>query len=555
MSDIFALSDEAVDRLVEIDPITATFAGVPGHNHRWPDLSPQGVAAHRALWAELAQRAEACPVDNDQDRLARRVLLEEASIHLRSIDRGDHHYDLNHITSPVQAVREVFDLQPSDTEADWEAVIARLSTADQPWSGYRRTLDEGRSLGRVVARRQVDAAIEQAETMAGDNSPFRRLTERLAASAAADAGLEGRLAEAIDHARSAAADLAEYLRTTYRPDAAADDPVGRERYVAAAEKFLGRTIDVEATYRWGWDEVERLSARAGELCHQIAPGRSFAEVVEMLNSDPAYGAPTAEAFIEVMRERQEHALEQLSGVHFDVPEQIRTIEVKMAPPGGAAGAYYSQPAEDFSRAGTVWYSPTGRDRFPLFGEVTTAYHEGFPGHHLQVGSQMVMAERLSRFHRLLVWYPGSGEGWALYAEHLMGELGYLERPEYELGLVLSQLFRACRVAIDIGSHCRLPIPDDVSFHPGESWTFDLAVELLQTRCAEPEATIHSEVTRYLGWPGQAIAYKVGEKAILDLRAELEARPGFEAKAFHSELLSIGSLGLDLINELMLQPAS
>ncbi len=157
-----------------------------------------------------------------------------------------------------------------------------------------------------------------------------------------------------------------------------------------------------------------------------------------------------------------------------------------------------------------------------------------------------MGDALSRFHRTIAWYPGSGEGWALYAEHLMGELGYLERPEYVVGLLSSQLTRACRVAIDIGIHLGLPIPDDVTFHPGESWNYDLAYELLTERALAYPEMASSEVTRYFGWPAQAISYKVGEQAILDLRAERSALGHFDPKAFHSDVLSVGSIGLDLM---------
>jgi uncharacterized protein (DUF885 family) len=249
-----------------------------------------------------------------------------------------------------------------------------------------------------------------------------------------------------------------------------------------------------------------------------------------------------------MRDRQLHALTSLEGIHFDVPPEIRKIDIQVEPAGGALAAHYVGPSEDFSRPGSVWYPVDGRDHFPLFAEITTAYHEGFPGHHLQVGVQNALRDELSRYHRSLVWYPGSGEGWALYAEQLMGELGYLERPEYVVGLLSSQLMRSARVAIDIGLHLELPIPDDVSFHPGEVWTYELAHELMTTRAFLQEEEATSEILRYLGWPGQAISYKVGEQAILDLREEWRSAGNFDPKLFHSTVLNVGSVGLDLLRE-------
>jgi uncharacterized protein (DUF885 family) len=234
------------------------------------------------------------------------------------------------------------------------------------------------------------------------------------------------------------------------------------------------------------------------------------------------------------------------------------LEVKLAPPGGALGAYYMPPSEDFSRPGTVWYAPGSRLPIPLYGEVSTAYHEGFPGHHLQCSIQVFLADRLSRLQRLLVLYPGHCEGWALYAEHLMHELGFLERPDYVLGMLAAQLLRALRVVADIGMHLELEIPAGESFHPGETWSYELAVELLHRRGFLPLDHAESEVTRYLGWPGQAIAYKVGQRVILELREELRRRlgPAFELKEFHARVVGSGSVGLDLLRERVLSgPAS
>jgi uncharacterized protein (DUF885 family) len=249
-----------------------------------------------------------------------------------------------------------------------------------------------------------------------------------------------------------------------------------------------------------------------------------------------------------MLERQEVALRELAGTHFDVPEPVRVIDVKMTPPGGPLGAYYYQPSEDFSRPGTVYWSKGDQQQIPLFDEVTTAYHEGFPGHHLQVGLQLTAGDRFSRMQKVMVWYSGSGEGWALYAEDLMEELGYLEKPDYVMGKLASEMLRACRVVIDIGSHLELPIPTDQPFHPGESWTFEIGVEMLETQAAQDHDLAVSEMNRYLGWPGQAISYKVGQQAIRDLRREEQTRLGgdYDQKAFHARLLEVGAVGLDTL---------
>lgn len=550
MANIFSVSDGVVDRLAENDPILATYQGIAGHDHRWPDLSPAGRAASADLVGGARSEALACPPADDRDHLALDVLIGFCDEYLLDHEAKSYHYELNNISSAHQTLRFVYGSQPCATEADWRAIIERVGTVSEPLGGLRESLEEGRLSGRTVSRRQVETVIEQGDVAVGELSPFEELRRRLVEAGQAGqfdtARLAADLAGAIDAAKPAFAGFNDYLRSTYLPDAEPSDAAGEERYVLAARRFLGTDLDLRATYRWGWDEVERLWAEMQAACAAIDPDLPPDAVIDRLQTDPGYGVESPEEFVEVMLARQQQALANLDGVHFDVPDQVRAIDVQIEPAGGAAAAHYVGPSEDFSRPGSVWYPIAGQRHFPLFREVTIAYHEGFPGHHLQVGVQATLSDELSRFHRTLAWYPGSGEGWALYAEHLMGELGYLERPEYVVGLLSSQLLRSCRVAIDIGTHLGLAIPDDVTFHPGRRWTFDLAYELLTGRALESPSSAASEVTRYFGWPGQAISYKVGEQAILDLRAERMAGGGFDAKAFHSAVLGVGSVGLDLL---------
>ena len=556
MADIFSVSDQAVDRFAEANPLGATYLGVQGFDHLWPDLSPAGRQAERDMWASIKAEAEACDAPDSRTSLARDVLTEFCDREITHHDSGDHLLELNNITSAHQNLRFVYGSQAAETPEAWDSIIERVATVGEPLEGFRQTVEQGRQQGQTVSRRQVEAVIEQGAVAAGERSSFDQLRSRLASApfasgdpstpSATEADLAARLDQAIAAAKGAYRDFNTYLEETYLADAVAADGVGEERYLRAADGFLGSELDAPATYRWGWDEVERLWVEMQAACATIDPDASVAEVIDNLQSDPAYAVETPEEFVEVMAERQVQALAQLEGVHFDVPDQIRDIAVQVEPAGGAAAAHYVPPSEDFSRPGSVWYPIEGQTHFPLFREITIAYHEGFPGHHLQIGYQTTMSDELSRFQRLIAWYPGSGEGWALYAEHLMGELGYLEQPEYVVGLLSSQLMRSCRVAIDIGCHLDLPIPDDVTFHPGERWSYDLAYELLTERGLESPASAASEVVRYFGWPGQAISYKVGEQAILDLRAERAAAGNFDPKDFHRDVLSVGSIGLDLM---------
>jgi uncharacterized protein (DUF885 family) len=289
------------------------------------------------------------------------------------------------------------------------------------------------------------------------------------------------------------------------------------------------------------------------IANEISSGAHIAEVHDLLRTDPTRTVATAADLKAFAEDRLNAALERLSGTHFDVPVPIQEVIVNIAPPGSSLGAYYVGPSEDFTRPGSVWWSLSPQGPYPVFDEVTTAYHEGFPGHHLQVGIQISLAEKLSRLHRLWVWKSGTGEGWALYAERLMSEWGFFEKPDYVFGWLSGQMLRACRVVIDIGSHLELPIPAGQPFRPAEEWTYEAAVQMLEDYAMLNRPSAESEVTRYLGWPGQAISYKVGEQAILDIRDELrrKRRVEFDEKAFHAQLLEVGPVGLDLLRSELL----
>ncbi len=555
MPDAFELCDQLTDELAELFPNEATYAGIPGHDHRWPDISPDGVAAAEAALRDMRSRVAALPESPDRwHALAAQVAGVHLDLELDYYDDRQHQRSLNSVSSPIQEAMEVFDHMDSGSAEGWEAIVERLETMPAFLEGYRATIDEGRRAGDAVARRQAEAGIEQSRTAAGAGSSLRDLAGELERSGVGGEALAGRIEAAIGTACGAFDDLADYLEREYLPDARVDDGVGEERYVRSARRFLGTTIDPADTYEWGWGEVERLRLEMEKTAGEIEPGASIADAIAVLKSDRARAASSREEFVEAMLERQRLALEALDGSHFDVPPQVREVDVKIAPYRGSLGAYYVQPSEDFSRPGCVWYSlAPDQEVVPLYDEVTTAYHEGFPGHHLQCGVQVALAGKLSRLHRMFVWYPGYGEGWALYTERLMHELGYLEKPDYVMGMYSGQMLRACRVVIDIGSHLDLPIPDGQPFHSGERWTYDTAVEMLRDYATLDDEYARSEVTRYLGWPGQAIAYKVGERVILDLRDELRRREGaaFDLKDFHRRVLETGPVGLDLLRERVL----
>jgi uncharacterized protein (DUF885 family) len=528
--------------------MTATSLGVPGSDHLWDDLSPAGHQRHYELARRYRQMLEEHLEHPDPDqRLAAVVMANFLDARIDEFETGDHRRDLAHTYCGLTNLRDIFDIMAGDSADAWSDIALRLRTIGEAWEGWTDLLSEGLAERNLVARRQVESVIEQAETLAGENSRFLDLLEVARQRGLATADLE----EAVEIARRQAAKVAEWLRTEYLPHAREEDGVGEELYIRSAERFLGLVLDPHETYSWGWSEIDRIHTEMVAEAAKIDPDSSLAEVLELLEADPDRAVPR-ERFCEFVEARLRQAVEDLNGEHFDVPDDIRQVTVHLAPPGGALGAWYINPSVDWSRPGSVWYSLGSRTSIPMWQEISTAYHEGFPGHHLQAGIAMYQTEHLSLAHRLLIWYSGYGEGWALYAERLMDELGYFENPDYRLGLLASQQLRAVRVVVDIGTHLGLPIPAGAPLHGGEVWTFGRAVDYVEKVGLQVREVAESEVRRYLGWPGQAISYKVGEREILAIRHALEERPGgLDVKDFHRRVLENGPLRLDHLRQSLL----
>ena len=196
-----------------------------------------------------------------------------------------------------------------------------------------------------------------------------------------------------------------------------------------------------------------------ETAERIVPGSTVDEAVAALDDDPARSIDGRERFRDWMQELADRTVAEMADVHFDIPEPIRTIECRLAPTNDG-GIYYTPPSEDFSRPGRMWWSvPDGIDDFSTWRETTTVFHEGVPGHHLQCAQTMYRSELLNRWQRQMCWVSGHGEGWALYAERLMDDLGYLADPGDKMGMLDGQSFRAARVIVDIGMHLRAGDPE------------------------------------------------------------------------------------------------
>jgi uncharacterized protein (DUF885 family) len=542
------LADRYVADWAALSPTGATYLGIAGYDDQLDDLSPDGYAAR----AELARRTlaglDAIEPDTEAERTAREAMQERLGLQLDLYTAGETTSEVSVITSGLHEIRMVFDLMPTDGYEARANLATRLNLFPGALEGYKTTLREAAAAGHVSSRTQLLEVAKQCDAWVnpdGDNV-FHGLVERLGEDTST---LGAELRRGAAAATAATAEFGQFLRTELASLGRDKQAAGRERYELASQYFLGARIDLDETYAWGFTELARLEADMRTMSAQIVgPGATIDEAVAALDADPARTIRGREAFRDWMQELADQAISDLNGTHFDIPEQVRRIECMLAPTSDGS-IYYTGPNEDFSRPGRMWWAvPQGLTDFSTWREVTTVYHEGVPGHHLQIGQTAVRAELLNRWQRLLCWVSGHGEGWALYAERLMDELGYLEDPGNRFGMLDGQALRAARVIVDIGMHLELEIPRDnpFDFHPGERWTPELGWEFLRAHCRVPDEMLRFELNRYLGWPGQAPSYKVGERIWLQSREDAKARKGadFDLREFHRQALDLGGLGLD-----------
>ncbi|MCY0935143.1 DUF885 domain-containing protein [Streptomyces sp. H34-S4] len=540
------VADAYVDALVDLDPLLGTYLGIAESSGHLPDFSPAGQEEIARLARRTLERlgeAEARPGgDSVAERRCAQLLRERLTAELAVHEAGEGLRTVSNIHSPLHRVREIFTLTPTDTDADWAAITRRLRAVPQSLAGYRNSLEAGLKQDLPAGPRQVKAVTAQlTEWIGTGHSWFAEFTDQ------GPERLREELTEAAALATGALVELRDWFRDSYAPAVeGAPDVVGRERYGLLARFYNGADLDLDEAYAYGWDEFHRLLAEMRAEAGKVLPGA--ADPWEALAWCDQHG----EAIEGVEETRQwlqslmDEAIDALDGTHFELAERVRRVESHIAPPGSAAAPYYTEPSLDFSRPGRTWLPTMGETRFPAYDLVTTWYHEGVPGHHLQLAQWAHVADSLSRYQTTVGLVSANAEGWALYAERLMDELGFLTNAERRLGYLDAQMLRAVRVVIDIGMHLELEIPEHSPFHPGERWTPELAQEFLARHSSRPADYVESEVIRYQGMAGQAIGYKLGERVWLQGREASRARHGadFDLKGWHMTALSQGSLGLD-----------
>ena len=552
-TEIDRIAEQWVVTMAELDPSIATWIGIPGKLDEYEDLSPAGHGKYIDEAKKLLTLLDSATEVDDVDWVTRTDLSSSIRLDIESSDAGLWMRDVNVIASPAQDIRNIFDLMPTDTEQNWVDIAGRLTNLPMAIEGYIETLRLGIENGVTPAKRQVREVIDQARKHAAADGFFHGFT------AGATLGGSGQLPQSLsaDLGRGAVVSataydaLADFLTDELLPVAQERDGVGHEIYALQSRHFLGATIDLDETYEWGIEELARMVDEQESIAHEIKPGASVLEAIDILDADTSRKLHGAKALQEWMQQLSDKAVEELSRSHFDIPDPVKRLDCMIAPTH-EGGIYYTSPSDDFSRAGRMWWSvPDGVTEFDTWRETTTVYHEGVPGHHLQLGQAVYNRAKLNTWRRQLAGTSGHAEGWALYAERLMQDLGYLDDPGDRLGMLDGQRMRAARVVLDIGVHLGKPRLDGTGV-----WDWDYALEFMGRNVNMNEQFVRFEVNRYFGWPGQAPAYKVGQRIWEQIRDQYRAAEGdsFDIKEFHRKALDIGGVGLDTLRAALQKPA-
>ncbi len=546
-----AIADDYTRSLAELLPQVATALGIKGYDHLAGDFGPD---RHEAV-AELTRRTlaslDATPAADMTDAVTVSAMRDRLDLDVELYEALEYRADLNVIASPVQEFRDTLDLMPTATTDDWATIASRVSGLPAAMDGYLACLREGIANGLMPARRQVAACLAQAEELADPASSF---FVTFCAGAQPDGreatgGLASDLAGAGAAAAASYGALAAFLRDELAPVAPEADACGRERYERFSRLFVGAKVDLDETYAWGLEELARVTAEQNEVIARIAgPGASLSDAAAVLNSDPARLLHGTDALQAWMQRTADEAIAALDGTHFDIADPIKRLECRIAP-SQSGGIYYTGPTDDFSRPGRMWWSvPKGVTEFSTWNELTTVFHEGVPGHHLQIAQAVANRGELNMWRRLVSWNSGHGEGWALCAGRLMDEFGFLADDGDRLGMLDAQRLRATRVVLDMGVHLGKPAS---AAYGGGVWDADKAWQLLCDNVLTERSMLRFELNRYLGWPGQAPSYKIGQRIWEEIRAAAKKAAEdrgetFSLKEFHTRALNVGSVPLDVL---------
>jgi uncharacterized protein (DUF885 family) len=520
-------------------PERATAVGDYRYNALLGEHSLAEIARQHAEADGFLKRLEAIPTDgmSDADLLSHQLLQ-------RQLEREDVNYSLKNFEMPINQQNGIHthlaDLplsMPFDSVKHYQDYISRLGQIPRVLDQTMEVMQQGEKDGLMPAKIVLEKLPSQCDGIVAAN-PFMRKPKNFPASFS-DADKK-RLIDEItkvvnDEVFPAYKKFAEFLRTDYDPKgrdklSVESLPDGKRRYAEAVKMMTTTNFTPAEVHAIGLKEVARITAEMAEL----AKGQGYKDLAsfrEAINKDPKW-KPTSEQQIVDDFSKYIHGMEpKLPELFGLLPKSPVTVE-PIPDFAKAESTHYVPGTPDGKRPGRVVVAVANPTTRTLVLDEAVAYHEGVPGHHLQISIAQQL-KGLPKF-RLHGFYSAYTEGWALYAEGLGKEIGFYQNPVSDYGRLNSELFRAVRLVVDTGIH-------------DQNWSRQQVIDYMHANDVN-DAVAQTEADRYIAWPGQALAYKMGQLTILKLRSEAKAQlgPKFDIKAFHDEILNGGAMPLDLL---------
>jgi uncharacterized protein (DUF885 family) len=532
------IADRFFEGVLERDPIFATILGDDRYDDRLPDLGAEGRAEEARVYRALVEEVEAIPEEGLQAEqiITRDMLLLVARNQLEAQEKKLYQMGINHIWGPQLMPVTVAQYQIAESAQGLEKLLRRFAAYPPALEQYVDTLREGLADGRTGAAIPVRKQIEQIERLIA--TPTEQFPA-VALAHVADDEARAQVATAVDeHVKPALQNLRDFLADEYEAHAQAEPglggvPDGQELYRLAIRMQTTMATTAEEVHAFGLEDLSRIEIEMDEIAHRLGHADRH-ELKAALQKDPTNHTDSRRAIVELAEQQTERAYAAAPKYFGRLPSancvvvQVEEYRERETPP-----AFYMQPSLDGSRQGQYYintYQPEERQLHKIAG---ITFHEATPGHHFQIAIEMELTG-LPRFRTLGGRLAGVAyvEGWGLYCERLADEMGlYLDDRE-RLGMLDAQAFRASRLVVDSGLHAM-------------GWTRAKAIEFMYERGTLPMVDAEIEVDRYTIIPGQALAYKIGQREIERARREVSEKMGdrFDLRAFHDEVLGHGSLPL------------
>jgi prolyl oligopeptidase len=533
-------------RDLKSSPLEATYLGDTRYNDQWPEATPAAFERDHKADSETLKALAGIKraALSGKDQLNFDLFKGEMESRLARYPFKPWSYQMTMREGP-QTLNEVAEIMPFDTAADYEIWLKRLRALPRYLDQYIALLRTAAAEGRTQPRSLMQRALPTLESQAGataESSPFfdrfKRMPEKLASADRERLAAEAKRVIGNDvipaYKRFAVFFRDEYLPRCRETVGIWDTPDGLAYYANRAKSHTTTSLTPEEIHQIGLAEVTRIRGEMQQVMDKLGFTGTRQQFFEKLRTDPQFYFTNPDdlfrAYVYTTK-MIEPELPKLFGKLYRTPIGLKPIPMTSAP--NTTTAYYSGPSIDGKRAGyfyTNLYKPEVRPKYEI--EVLTV-HEAIPGHHLQIALAQEQTD-LPKFRRF-AGYTAYIEGWALYSERLGFELGLYKDPYSHFGQLTYDMWRAVRLVVDTGIHVK-------------KWTRQQAIDYFKDNAAKTETDIINEIDRYIGWPGQALAYKIGQMKILELRAKAEKTlgPKFDIRAFHDMVLESGAIPLDVL---------